>query len=156
MVLSMFFERGLQKKSFFRGSTFSEQWQRNSRNAVRTFWHRYVHATAVHDMTRSILPCESPSIIIIVVVAVFVVSSKCTQANRPDLWNTAGRAPTTAVTFSPPAGPCRERTNVAMESRWQFALYNPLSLCGLPRPQHVAECRADVVPCLGTRLRASA
>ena len=63
-----------------------------------------------------------------------------------------GVRPTTVVTFSPPAGRCLERTNVAMESRWRIALYNPLSLCGLPRPQHVAECRADVVPCLGTRL----
>ena len=43
----------------------------------------------------------------------------------------------------------------AMGSRWRFVLYNPLSLCGVPRLQHVAdECLAHVVLCPGTRLRA--
>ena len=43
----------------------------------------------------------------------------------------------------------------AIGSRWRFVLYNPLSLCGMPRLQHVAdECRAHVVLCPGTRLRA--
>ena len=43
----------------------------------------------------------------------------------------------------------------AMGSRWRFVLLNPLSLCGMPRLQHVAdECRAHVVLCPGTRLRA--
>ena len=42
-----------------------------------------------------------------------------------------------------------------MGSRWRFVLYNPLSLCGVPRLQHVAdECRAHVALCPGTRLRA--
>ena len=42
-----------------------------------------------------------------------------------------------------------------MCSRWRFVLFDPLSLCGMPRLQHVAdECRAHVVLCPGTRLRA--
>ena len=41
-----------------------------------------------------------------------------------------------------------------MGSHWRFVLYNPLSLCGMPRLQHVAdECWAHVVLCPGTRLR---
>ena len=55
--------------------------------------------------------------------------------------------------------PCPGRVDnapAAMGSRWRFVLYNPpLSLCGVPRLQHVAdECRAHVVLCPGTRLRA--
>ena len=43
----------------------------------------------------------------------------------------------------------------AMASRWRFVLFNPLSLCDMPRLQRVAdECRAHVVLCPGTRLRA--
>ena len=53
--------------------------------------------------------------------------------------------------------PCRWVANApaAMGSRWRSVLFNPLSLCGMPRLQHVAdECRAHVVLCPGTRLRA--